>query len=130
MFPAYVFIGQTVDCTNVFQISDVSGKATSYTQGTIQTSTGTWNHLAYVYEKTDLRIYVNGTLSTRGSSGSINSSSVNTSRNYNYLGMATLGYMNVGNSMLDEVRLYNKALSQTQVQLDMARESYIAPGIC
>jgi hypothetical protein len=36
----------------------------------------------------------------------------------------------VGNSMIDEVRLYNKALSQTQVQLDMTTTSGIAPGIC
>jgi hypothetical protein len=84
-----------------------------------------------VFENTDLRIYVNGTLSSSGTIitfSVINSSSVNTTRNFNYLGMAKYG--DVGNSTLDEVRLYNKALSQAQVQLDMATASGIAPGIC
>jgi hypothetical protein len=44
--------------------------------------------------------------------------------------MAKLGQSYVGNYMLDEVRLYNKALSQAQVQLDMAAASGIASGIC
>jgi hypothetical protein len=131
-YPAAVFMGQKNDCTSHFEVTDLLGKARILNNGSIKVASGTWNHLAYVYEKNDLRIYVNGTLSTSGpGTGSlINSTSVNTTRNFNYLGMAKLSQSYVGNSMLDEVRLYNKALSQAQIQLDMATASGIAPGIC
>jgi hypothetical protein len=64
--PASVYIGQRIDCTSEFDITDVSGTAICYICGSIKTSSGRLNHLAYVYENTDLRIYVNGTLSSSG----------------------------------------------------------------
>jgi hypothetical protein len=128
-----VFIGQTNNCSTFFYITDRSGKEYAYTYGSIKTSAGTWNHVAYVYEKADLRIYLNGTLSSSkifySSASLINSSSVNTTRNFNFLG-GGLNYNYVGTKWLDEVRLYNKALSKAQVKLDMATASDIAPGIC
>jgi hypothetical protein len=133
-WPAMVWIGQDSSCVVCFQINSVSGYDIRYVNGLIKTPPGAWNHLAYVYENLDLRIYVNGALSTasgsvRGSS-LISSSSVNTTRLFNYLGMAKLDQFYVGDFMLDEVKLYNKALSQAQVQLDMAAASGVASGIC
>jgi VCBS repeat-containing protein len=73
-----------------------------------------WSHLAGTYDGTTLRLYVNGTLvASQAFSGAIVSST----------GVLRLG----GNSVwgeyfrgrLDEVRLYNRALSASAIQTDM-----------
>jgi hypothetical protein len=134
-YPALVSLKQDASCRGDFMITDPTGQARSYTTGNKTALSETWNHLAFVYENTDLIIYLNGVLSTRGHDESlINSSSVNTTRLFNYFGYNER-YKNAGSFwyvpfMLDEVRLYNKALSQDQVQRDMSTASGIASGLC
>jgi chitodextrinase len=74
----------------------------------------TWSHLAVTYDGTTLRLYVNGTLVTSTAvSGNITTTN----------GLLRLG----GNSIwsewfsgvMDEVRIYNRALSSTEIQTDM-----------
>jgi hypothetical protein len=74
----------------------------------------TWSHLAGTYDGTALRLYVNGTqVASQAVSGSIASSS----------GALRIG----GNSVwgeyfqgrIDEVRIYNRPLSQADIQQDM-----------
>jgi hypothetical protein len=82
--------------------------------GTSVLTTSVWTHLATTYDGSNLRLYVNGTLlKTTAVSGTIVSST----------GALRIG----GNSiwgeyfsgLIDEVRVYNRALSQTEIQADM-----------
>lgn len=75
----------------------------------------TWSHIAGTYDGTALRLYVNGTLAASTNiSGSIATST----------GPLRIG----GNSLwgeffagrIDEVRIYDRALTQTEIQVDMA----------
>jgi hypothetical protein len=97
--------------------------------GKIYTPANTWYHLAYVYKGTSVYIYVNGVLSTSGSSGGFPASStLNTNRVYNFFGRDL--FNNFGNVQLDEIKIYNKALSLAQVQLDMNTVGIPSCGVC
>jgi hypothetical protein len=89
---------------------------------------GVWYHLAYVYSGTSVFIYVNGTLSA-ASYQMWSSATLNTTRLYNYFGMASSHV--TANVMLDEIRMYNKALTPVQVKLDMnSTYSSMISGMC
>ena len=75
----------------------------------------TWTHLAVTYDASVLRLYVNGAASgTAVVAGTIPAST----------GVLRIG----GNSVwaewfagqIDEVRVYNRALTQSEIQADMA----------
>jgi hypothetical protein len=95
-------------------VSIREGSTTYWTPGTAQLATNTWAHLAATYDGSTLRMYVNGTLaSSLAQAGSIN---------------VTAGVLRIGgnsiwgeyfNGLIDEVRVYSRALSQAQIQTDM-----------
>ncbi len=93
---------------------DIGGERNA--QGTAAIAMNAWTHLAVTYDGTTLRLYVNG--AATGSAvfaGSIPAST----------GVLRMG----GNSIwgewfkgtLDELRVYNRALSQAEIQADMNR---------
>jgi hypothetical protein len=115
---------------DAFQVRDITGSTNSLFTGTHTVPAGTWYHLAVVYSGTNAFIYVDGTLS--GSSmNMLDSSTVNTMRQSSFFGMDQSGQY-VANAKLDEIKVYNKALSQAQVQLDMATVGVPAllAGLC
>ena len=84
------------------------------TRGTGLLAVNTWSHLAATYDGTTLRMYVNGVLaSSKAVSGAIKTST----------GVLRIG----GNSiwgeyfsgLIDEVRIYNRALSASEIVNDM-----------
>lgn len=79
---------------------------------------GTWYFVAGVYDATAqaLNIYVNGVLSNGTIAGTIPASQFNSAVNVN-IGRRTGGFY--FNGMIDEVRIYNRALTQTEIQTDM-----------
>jgi hypothetical protein len=90
------------------------GGAYKIATGTSQLPLNTWSHLASTYDGATLRLYVNGTqVGSVPTTGSIEVSS----------GVVRIG----GNSiwgeyfsgLIDEVRIYNRALSVTEIQTDM-----------
>jgi hypothetical protein len=84
------------------------------TAGTTTLPLNTWSHLAATYEGTTLRLYVNGTLAgTRTTTQAILSST----SPLRLGGNAVWGEYFQGK--IDEVRIYNRALSQTDVQTGM-----------
>lgn len=94
-------------------LADFSGSDMSAASGSLKT--GKWIHLAGTYDGAFLRIYVNGQLmSTTAVSGSIMNSSGGALRlgGNSLWGQYFKGYM-------DDVRIYNNALSQAQIQSDM-----------
>ena len=79
----------------------------------------TWYHVAGVYNATaqTLDIYVNGVLDNGVLSGTVPAALVNSPQNVN-IGRRPAGYYFQG--IIDEVRIYNRALSAAEIQADMA----------
>jgi len=79
----------------------------------------TWYHVAGVYDATarTLNIYVNGILNNGVLSGTVPSSRLNSTVNAN-IGRRTGGFTIAG--IVDDVRIYNRALTQSEIQSDMA----------
>jgi hypothetical protein len=84
-------------------------------QGTTTLPLNTWSHLALTYDGATLRLYVNGQLvQSRSQTGSLPSTS---------------GVLSIGNNSIwpdeaffgriDEIRIYNRALTQQEIQTDM-----------
>jgi hypothetical protein len=84
------------------------------TRGAGQLSLATWTHLAASYDGANLRLYINGVqVSSRAVSG---------------LMPASAGALRIGgdsiwgeyfNGLIDDVRIYNRALSASEIQTDM-----------
>jgi hypothetical protein len=94
--------------TDVFTNADIG------LSGTANTALNAWTHLAATYDGTTLRLYVNGVqAASKAVTGAIKTSN----------GVLRIG----GNSiwgewfagLIDEVRVYNKALTAAQIQADM-----------
>jgi chitodextrinase len=98
----------------------VSGSSTTHTQrySTTVRSLNTWYHVAGVYDATTgtLSTYVNGVLDNGTLRGTIPATQFDQSVNVN-IGRRTGGYY--FNGVIDEVRIYNRALSQAEIQSDM-----------
>jgi hypothetical protein len=103
------------NCIDCLRLYSVSGDENGRLSGTIKMHPGQWYHLAYVYGGTSASLYVNGELmlSTTNFPQSL---SIGVTRSENYFGRDD------GNrfvdAQLDEIRIYNKALTQSQVKLD------------
>jgi hypothetical protein len=98
----------------------VSGSTSSHTQRYSRTvrSLNTWYHVAGVYNAAarTLDIYVNGVLDNGVLRGTVPSSQYNANVD------VTIGRRSGGfyfNGIIDQVRVYNRALSATEIQTDM-----------
>ena len=78
----------------------------------------TWYHVAGVYNASarTLDVYINGVLDDGVLVGAVPAAQVNSSVNVN-IGRRTGGYY--FNGVIDEVRIYNRALTQSEIQADM-----------
>ena len=84
---------------------------------------GTWTHLATSYDGTAIKLYVNGTLvGTKTAAGAIR-----TSANPLQIGGDSI-FGQYFTGKIDEVRIYNTALTQTQIQTDMTTAIGTVPG--
>jgi hypothetical protein len=91
------------------------------TRGTAAAAVNTWTHLAATYDGTTLRMYANGTqVSTKAVTGNV---------------IASTGALRIGGNAIwgeyfqgsiDEVRLYRRVLSATEIQSDM-NASIVSP---
>ncbi len=82
--------------------------------GTAALAANTWSHLAATYDGATMRLYVNGTqVASRALAGAIQASS----------GALSIGgdslYGQYFAGLIDEVRVYNRALSGSEIQFDM-----------
>ncbi len=82
--------------------------------GTTASPVNAWTHVALTYDGTIVRLYVNGTqVATRNQTGAIQTSS-----NPLWIG-GNQPYGEFFNGLIDEVRVYNRALDQGEIQSDM-----------
>ncbi|HYR83881.1 MAG TPA: LamG-like jellyroll fold domain-containing protein [Terriglobia bacterium] len=90
--------------------------------------TNTWTHLAVVASSTDTKLYVNGTLQqtvgafTLGTSGTANTAIGGT-------GEVLTGDDDPFKGAIDEVRIYNRALSPSEIQLAPDTYAPVSSGI-
>jgi hypothetical protein len=94
--------------TDVFTNADIG------LSGTTNTPLNTWTHLAATYDGATLRLYVNGAqAASKALTGAIKTST----------GALRIGGNSVWgeyfSGLIDEVRVYNKALTAAQIQADM-----------
>jgi glucose/arabinose dehydrogenase/chitodextrinase len=82
--------------------------------GTANVAANTWTHLAVTYNGSTVRLYVNGTLA----SSLDRAGSILTSSNPLSIGSDAI-YGQYFNGRIDEVRVYNVARTQAQIQADM-----------
>jgi len=115
---AYVLMGSSgSSSTPSFGGSFSSANA----MGTTALPLNTWSHIAGTYDGTTLRVYVNGVLATsQAQTGTISAST----------GPLMIGGNNEGEywaGRIDEVRIYNRALSQSEIQSDLSTPVSVRP---
>ncbi len=82
--------------------------------GTSGLALNTWTHLTTTYDGSNMRLYVNGSLvRTQATTGTL----YNSGNPLKFGGNAVWGEYFAG--QLDEIRIYNRALTQTEIQTDM-----------
>jgi chitodextrinase len=86
----------------------------TFAQGTTTSPLGTWTHVAATYDGSKLRVYVNG---VKEASKPVRGSIVTSSGALRIGGNAVWGEYFAG--LIDDVRVYNRALSATEIQTDM-----------
>ena len=82
-----------------------------------------WQHLSFVFSSSTLasQIYVNGILFATGTAtGPPN----NIQRAHNYIGKSSSTNNQDVNAILDEIKIFSVALTQSQIRLEMSNEFY------
>jgi hypothetical protein len=94
--------------------AEVTTAGTFEARGTAALASNTWSHLSATYDGATLRLYVNG---TQAASRAVNGSIAVSSGALRIGGNAVWGEYFRG--LIDEVRVYNRALSAAEIQGDM-----------
>ena len=90
------------------------GGSTQFVTGTTASPVNAWTHVALTYDGATVRLFVNGTqVATRAQTGAMQTTS-----NPLWIG-GNQPYGEFFNGLIDEVRVYNRALTQSEVQSDM-----------
>jgi glucose/arabinose dehydrogenase/PKD repeat protein len=92
----------------------IIGGVTAEARGSSVLATATWTHLAVTYDGSNVRLYVNGVLAA----GAARTGTIRTSTNQLQIGGDSL-YGQYFNGLIDEVRIFNIARTQAQIQADM-----------
>jgi glucose/arabinose dehydrogenase/chitodextrinase len=90
------------------------GGDTQYLSGPTANPVNDWTDVAFTYDGATLRLYINGTqVASRAAGGAIQ-----TTNNPLWIG-GNSPYGEYFTGLIDEVRIYNRALTQTEIQADM-----------
>jgi len=100
----------------VFAVRSAAPTAPVGTTGTAPVPVGAWTHLAVTYDGSMLRLYVNG---VQAGSKAMTGSMVTSTGALRIGGNSIWGEYFQG--QIDEIRIYNRALSGTEIQADMTR---------
>ncbi|WP_216691005.1 LamG-like jellyroll fold domain-containing protein [Hymenobacter siberiensis] len=105
-----------------FYLNGPSTSSGGWLYGTTNLADGRWHHVAGTYDGTTLRLYVDGVQqSSRAASGAIS-----TGNNQVDIGTRTGDFF--WNGSLDELRIYNTALTVAQVRADMFSTTAAVPA--
>ncbi|MEI9912560.1 MAG: Ig-like domain-containing protein [Bacteroidota bacterium] len=99
------------------------GTTTRTVTGTTKLTLNTWTHIASTYDGATMRLYINGVqVSSFATTGNIT-----TTTNALRIGGSTALGTQYFAGLIDEVRIYNKALTQAEIQTDM--NTPVAPDV-
>lgn len=115
-------LNKTSSSSNGYELAITSaGKVTFRINGTTLTSNqsylaGTWTHIAVTFNSSsgDMKIYINGVLDINSTTSSSLSSNIQK--------LKIAGDTNFFNGSLDEIRLWNTARTETQIQANMCKK--------
>jgi glucose/arabinose dehydrogenase/fibronectin type 3 domain-containing protein len=97
------------------------GGWSQFVSGSTASPVNTWTHVALTYDGSMLRLYVNGTLASSAAAGG----AVQTTTNPLWIG-GNQPYGEFFTGVIDEARVYNRALSATEIQ--SAMNTPLVPG--
>ena len=102
-----------------FKLTNSSG-GDMFRYGATTLQANTWYHVTGVYNAatSQLHVYLNGQLDDGTLLGTVSATQQNSSANVNIGRRPGSGSHNF-NGRLDDVRIYNRALTQTEIQVDM-----------
>ncbi|MBX9769102.1 MAG: hypothetical protein K2X47_17635, partial [Bdellovibrionales bacterium] len=109
--------------TNAYAGIWVGGTEYSSIGGPIPTA-NTWQHLAMTYDGSNIRIYSNGTLGN----STAQTGNIDTSTGPLRIGGNSVWTTESFNGLVDEVRIYNRALSQTEIVNAMSEAVALVPA--
>jgi hypothetical protein len=90
------------------------GTSTSFVSGPTASPVNAWTYVALTYDGTTQRLFVNGTqVATRATTGAIQ-----VTNSPLWIG-GNNPYGEYFNGLIDEVRVYNRALTQNEISADM-----------
>ena len=91
------------------------GAGTAYVSGPTASPVNAWTHVALTYDGTTLRLFVNGIqAATKATTGTIQATA-----NPLWIG-GNSPTASTSTGLIDEVRVYNRALTQAEIQADMS----------
>ena len=100
------------DASIIFQLSqDATTRTFAWTASVLSPG---WQHIIATYDKTTVKFYVNGV--EKSNVGSTPTYSLRTTTANLYIGIRKSGWTNPFNGLIDEVRIYNRALSADEVK--------------
>jgi Concanavalin A-like lectin/glucanases superfamily len=105
--------------TIAFKLTNSSG-AQVYRYGATTLQANTWYHVTGVYNSatSELHVYLNGQLDDGALVGTVTATQQNSTANVNIGRRPTTNSFNF-NGRIDDVRIYNRALTQPEIQTDM-----------
>lgn len=103
---------------------EITTTSNQETRGTAQLGLNTWTHVAVTYDAAMLRLYING---TQAASRSVSGTIVTSSGALRIGGNSIWGEYFTG--LIDEVRIFNGALTQADIQRDMNAPVSNAPRL-
>jgi chitodextrinase len=112
--PEAYFINASFDSPGRPAGGGTIGGGVAYLGGPTVNPVNAWTYVALTYDGGTLRLYVNGTQAASRAAGG----AVQTTTNPLWIG-GNQPYGEYFSGLIDEVRVYNRALSQTEVQSDM-----------
>ena len=110
-YPAYCLFYQTDNRNIWFDLWDSNGKRNRHATSSGAFNLNKWNHIVATYDGRNKKIYVNGELKLNAKSSlKINVSNNDLAIGGNYIGRS--GYLK---GIIDEVAIYNKALTEEEI---------------
>jgi len=103
--------GSPDSCRLGFQFNTV-GAGAQWATAKRDLTVGQWYHIVGTFGGTDIKFYLNGELKDTNTLGA----STKIVSNLNKLLIANEGWANYFNGLIDEVRIYNRALMATEIQ--------------
>jgi hypothetical protein len=116
---AYYF---QVDGSGYLQVYQYGTSPAGYHSSTNPISLDVWQHVAYTYDGSNVKMFINGVLDTTiPVTGIINASTMHLGigMNLNAIGNPYFGYYRQFQGEIDEVRIWNIALTANQIQQSM-----------